>query len=87
MAQRLRRAQTLRPRSTPCMPAGLRENIDSMHFFDFSCLVATTRACARECWMSGATMGPRPATHDGLTSKSGKNINKLPVKPESFLCL
>ena len=87
MAQRLRHAQTVRPRRTPCMPAGLRENIDTMHSFDYSCSVAVAPVCIPECRMTGTPMGPRPATHDGLTSKTEKTINKPPVKPGSFLWL
>ena len=87
MAQRVRYAQTMRLQRTPCMPAGLRENIARMHFFDFSCSVFVARACARECRMTGTRMGPHAATHDGLTLTSEKTINKLPVKPGSFLCV
>jgi hypothetical protein len=69
------------------MPAGLRENIDRMNFFDFSCSVAVAPVCIPACPMTGIQTDPRPATHDGLTSKPAKNINKLPVEPGSFLCL
>ena len=87
MAQRVRYAQTMRLQRTPCMPAGLRENIARMHFFDFSCSVAVAPVYIPACWMTDTPMDLRPATHDGLTSKSEKTINKLPVKPGSFLCL
>jgi len=87
MVQRLRHAQTVRPRRMPCMAAGLRENIGRMNFFDFSCSVAVAPVYIPACWMTDTPMDLRPATHDGLTSKSEKTINKPPVKPGSFLWL
>ena len=87
MVQRLRLAQTVRQRRTPCMPTGLRENIDRMNFFDFSCSVAVAPVYIPACCMTDTPMGSRPANRDEPTLRPREDMKNRLVKPGSFLWL